>query len=159
MAVSASTFPSRVEILPLPFISALSLAWVSVKLPAKHAFSDLLGSVLVTGMGLIPCAGPVMEGWPIKGYRHSRVGMRPQVGEEDSIPGSARITREMALLQPRLLILGGCMPRSVTGESVPENEATTEESPSKRHVLTHWSTWIQLYLKVITSGLSIYLTQ
>lgn len=145
----ASTFPSRVEILPLPFISAPPQTWISVKLPTKHTFSALLGSVLVTRMGLIPCPGPATEGWPIREYRRSRVGMRPQVGDEESIPGFARLTRETALLQPRLLMVGGCMPRSVTGESVPENEATTEESPPKRHILLSQSTWIQLYLKAM----------
>lgn len=84
-------------------------------------------------MGLIPCPEPVTEGWLIRGYRHSCIGTRPQVGEEESIRGFARITREMALLQPRLLLLGGCMPRGITGESMPENEATNEESPSETY--------------------------
>lgn len=82
----------------------------------------------MTRMGLIPCTEPVTEGWLIRGYRRSCTGTRPQVGEEESIRGSARITREMGLLQPR-----GCMPRGVTGESMPENEATNEESPSETY--------------------------
>lgn len=52
---------------------------------------------------------------------------------EESIQGFARITREMALLQPRLLLLGGCIPRGVTGESMPKNEATNEENPSETY--------------------------